>query len=163
MRNLSNFLIQIRDEKVQLIVPEHIPAFAQKKYLDREIIDPRTFVVVGDSETALSIVDALRAGYTGRIVLVSISKYGAFENPDVFIRRFSPLKKEDCFIVDDDYLERANVEVVKGDIKTIDFNKNHIVVAGMKQPLPFNKIIMAYGAYKKRLTSGVGNDSETGD
>lgn len=80
LRNISSFLIQVREENIQLVVPEHIPAFAQKKYLEREIIDPRTFVIVGDSETALSVIDALRSGYTGRILLVATSPFGAFEN-----------------------------------------------------------------------------------
>jgi len=32
-----------------------------KKHIGREHIDPRIFVVVGDSEAALSAVDALRS------------------------------------------------------------------------------------------------------
>jgi hypothetical protein len=50
-------------------------------------IDPRVFVILGDSETALSTIDALRTNFTGKIVLVSTSPYGAFENLDVFTRK----------------------------------------------------------------------------
>jgi len=35
IRNISSFLIQQRDEKVQLIMPEHVPAFAKKKFIKR--------------------------------------------------------------------------------------------------------------------------------
>ena len=159
MRNLSSFHIQVRDETVQLVVPEHIPPFAQKNYLTREVIDPRTFVIIGDSETALSAVDALRAGYTGRIVLLSPSTYGAFENQEILTKRFDPLEQSDVFMVDDDYLERANVEVVKGDIKGIDLNKNIIVIGGLKKPIEFNKLLFAFGSFKKRLSSKTSDDS----
>ena len=140
------------------MVPEHIPAFTQKNYLTREVIDPRTFVIVGDSETALSAVDALRAGYTGRIVLLSPSIYGAFENQEILTKRFEPLEKNDVFMVDDDYLERANVEVVKGDIKTIDLSKNIIVIGGLKKPIEFNKLLFAFGSFKKRLSTKTTSD-----
>lgn len=53
-----------------MIVPEHIPAFAQKKVLKKSNIDPRTFVVIGDSEAALSAVDALRSSFTGTVLVI---------------------------------------------------------------------------------------------
>lgn len=61
-------------------MPEHVPAFANKGFLKRELIDPRTFVILGDSETALSAIDALRTSFTGRIVVVPTSSFGQFEN-----------------------------------------------------------------------------------
>lgn len=86
MRNLTNFPVQVRDEMIELTVPEHIPAFQKKKFLKREAIDPRTFVILGDNETALSAIDALRTNFTGRIILVPCSNFGAFENTDVMKR-----------------------------------------------------------------------------
>jgi hypothetical protein len=69
-----------------LTVPEHIPAFSKKKFLKRETIDPRTFVILGDNETSLAAIDALRSCFTGRIVLIPTSNYGAFENVDIMKR-----------------------------------------------------------------------------
>lgn len=88
MRNLASFLIQVRDEKIKLILPEHVPAFAKKDVMKKVTIDPRTFVILGDSETALSAIDALRTSFTGRIVVVPTSPFGAFENTEVFTRKF---------------------------------------------------------------------------
>jgi hypothetical protein len=51
-------------------LPEHIPAFARKKMLKKQSIDPRVFVVVGDSEAALSALDALRSSFTGTIISI---------------------------------------------------------------------------------------------
>lgn len=65
MRSLSSFVVNERDGKVNVTVPEHIPAFSRKNMLKRSQIDPRNFVILGDSETALSAIDALRTGYTG--------------------------------------------------------------------------------------------------
>ena len=48
-------------------------------------------------------------------------------------------------------MDRANVEIIKGDITAIDLNKNIITVMGQKQPIEFDKIMIAWGAYKKRL------------
>ena len=70
-------------------MPEHVPAFAKKDLMKKIVIDPRTFVVLGDSETALAAIDALRTSFTGRIVVVPTSPYGSFENTDAFTRKFS--------------------------------------------------------------------------
>ena len=76
MRNLSNFATNVREGKIKVTVPEHIPAFAKRKFLGRSKIDPRTFVVLGDSEAALAAIDALRMGFTGNIVCIPQSRYG---------------------------------------------------------------------------------------
>lgn len=55
---------------VEVVVPEHIPAFSKKQFIKRESVDPRTMVILGDSEAALSAVAALRTNFTGRIVLI---------------------------------------------------------------------------------------------
>lgn len=63
-----------------MIIPEHIPPFQRKRYIKRANIDPRTFVVLGDTETALAALDALRCNYTGKLIVVPSSPFGAFEN-----------------------------------------------------------------------------------
>ena len=132
-------------------MPEHVPAFAKKKFIKRQNIDPRTFVILGDSETALAAIDALRTGFTGRIVVVPSSPYGQFENTDILNRKFTPIQINEVFVVEEDYFDRANVDVIKGEIKTIDLNKNEIVVKGVKEQIRFDKVMIAWGSYKKRL------------
>lgn len=104
-----------------MTVPEHIPAFSKKKFVKREAMDPRTIVVLGDNETSLATIDALRTSFTGRIIVVPCSNgIGAFENLDIMKRFMGPMSKNQCFMVEDDYLDRANIDVVTGDIKKID-------------------------------------------
>lgn len=101
-----------------------------KSFLKRAIIDPRTFVILGDSETALSAIDALRTNFTGRIVIVPMSPYGSFENNDILYRKFSPINKNESYMVEEDYLDRANIDVIKGDVKSIDFNNKTLYIKG---------------------------------
>ena len=109
MRNITSFNVNNRDENVRVTVPERIPAFAKRKFLGRANVDPRRFIVLGDSETALSAIDALRQGFTGEIVNIPCSDTGKFENTDIFKRSFRPLNNNEVYYVDDDYLDRANV------------------------------------------------------
>jgi len=95
-------------------VPEHIPAFSKKRFLKRQSIDPRTIVVLGDNETALSAIDALRTNFTGRIIMIPCSNFGAFENTDIMKREMGPLAKNQCYLVEGDYLDRANIDIIKG-------------------------------------------------
>lgn len=138
-------------------MPEHVPAFAKKQFIKKQIIDPRTFVVLGDSETALSVIDGLRASFTGRIIVVPSSPYGQFENTDILHRKFTPIQKNEVFMVEEDYLDRANVDVVKGEIKSIDLNKNEVIVKGVKDPIKFDKVMVAWGSFKKRLATEYSN------
>lgn len=123
MRNLSSFVMNQRDEKVQMIMPEHVPAFSKKKFIKRALIDPRLFVILGDSETALSAIDALRTNFTGRIIIVPTSPYGSFENVDILSKKFSPINKNESYMVESDYLDRANVDVIRAEISAIDVVK----------------------------------------
>lgn len=130
MRSLSSFHIKQRDEQVQIVIPEHVPAFAHKKFIKRQHVDPRTIVVLGDSEAALGALDGLRTSYTGKIIVVPSSPYGQFENVDVLNRKFTPLEKNEVYMIEQDYLNRANIEVVSGDVKTIDLTRHLIIVRG---------------------------------
>jgi len=91
MRNISSFNVSTREDLVHVILPEHVPAFAFRERLKVSHIDPRKYVVLGDTETALAAVDALRSNFTGEITLITTSPYGKFENTDVFRRKFCPL------------------------------------------------------------------------
>jgi len=93
LRNLATFPVKVRNEEIELTVPEHIPAFSKKKFLKREVIDPRTFVVLGDNETSLAAIDALRTNFTGRIVLIPCNSFGSFENTDIMKRQMASLSK----------------------------------------------------------------------
>ena len=86
LRNLSTFSVKVRKGQIELTVPEHIPAFSKKKFIKRESIDPRTFVILGDNETSLAAIDALRTNFTGRIVVIPCNNYGSFENVDIMKR-----------------------------------------------------------------------------
>ena len=50
-------------------------------------------------------------------------------------------------------MDRANVEVLKGELTQVDFNKMRIIVKGQKKPVEFDKIMVAWGSHKKRLNS----------
>ena len=157
MRNLSSFNITVRDEDIKVTVPEHIPAFAKRKFLGRSKIDPRTYVVLGDSEAALAAIDALRMSFTGNIVCIPASDFGQFENLDILKSKFTPLSKNETFLTDLDFLDRANIKVIKGDIKKIDKQKKLIKVKGCKDVINYDKMLVAWGAFKKRLNKDYSN------
>lgn len=90
-------------------------------------------MVLGDSEAALAAMDALRMGFTGNIVCIPSSTFGQFENQDIFKKKFTPLSRNETFLTDVDFLDKANITVIKGDIKSIDKAKKTIRVKGMKQ------------------------------
>ena len=126
MRNISSFGISIRKGDIKITLPEHVPAFQHKKHLKRQTLDPRVYVIIGDSPTALSAVDALRSNFTGNIVLIPQSQYGAFENTDAMVRKFKPLTNNEVFLEEDDFLDRANVTVIRGKVKFIDIDQKFL-------------------------------------
>ena len=125
--------------------------------MGRSKIDPRTFVVLGDSEAALSAMDALRMNFTGNIVCIPSGTLGQFENHDILKRKFTPLTKNETFLTDLDFLDKANVKVIKGEIKNIDKDKKIIKIKGQKDVVRFDKMLVAWGSYKKRLSKDYSN------
>lgn len=67
------------------------------------------------------------------------------------LRKFSPIHKNEVFLVEEDYLDRANVDVIKGEIKSIDLAKNKITIKGIRDPIPYDKVLIAWGSNKSRI------------
>ena len=120
-------------------------------------MDPRTFVIIGDSETALSTIDTLRTCFTGEIILIPVSAYGAFENTDVMKRKFAPLTKNESYLLEEDFLDRANVTVIKGKVKEIDYDNKIIKMGSAADRIQFDKVLCAWGSEKKRLKATYSN------
>ena len=133
------------------MIPEHVPAFQRKRFIKKSHLDPRVFVILGDTETALAAIDGLRTNFTGRIVVVPTSPYGQFENVDILNRKFTPLNKNEVYYAEEDYLDRANVDVIKGEIKGIDLKRNNVIIKNFGDPIHFDKLLVAWGSQKKRL------------
>jgi len=72
-------------------------------------------------------------------------------------RELGPLTKNQCFLVEDDFLDRANVDIIKGDVRHIDIDKREIVIAGQKKPIAFEKVIIAWGAEMDKLQKSYSN------
>ncbi len=72
---------------------------------------------LGDSETALAAIDALRSSFTGNIECVPLSPFGAFENLDVVRLKFTPLTKNEVHLLEVDFMDKANITVMQGEIK----------------------------------------------
>jgi len=142
MRNISSFPMQTRKKKVNMIVPDHIPAYSIREHLTREDIDPRTMIVIGDSEAALSAIITLRYAFTGRIILVPTSTTGSFENKDVLIRKFGPINKEEVYFVEPDLFKKANVEVKNEKVLKIDHDNREVSFSD-KTTIPFDGILFA--------------------
>jgi NADH dehydrogenase FAD-containing subunit len=61
------------------------------------------------------------------------------------------VNKNESYLVEGDYLDRANVDVIKGEVKSIDVVKKRIKVKGQKDIINYDKLLIAWGANKKRL------------
>ena len=147
MRNISSFPINVRKKKVQLVVPEHIPAFSMRETLTRDDIDPRSIIIVGDSAAALSAIVTLRYGFVGRIILIPTSTEGSFENKDALVRKFGPLSKEEVYLVEPDLFQKANVEVWNTKITKIDHDERMVYTKDNKK-IPFEAILFAGSSTK---------------
>lgn len=153
LRNISSFPCQIRKNMISIIVPDHIPAFALREGLKSEKMDPRTYVIIGDSEAALSALVTLRYSYSGRIVLIPTSSYGSFENKDVFYRKFGPLQKDEVYMVENDLFDKACIEIKTAKIDKIDHDQKVIVFQhrgkdSKQEYLEYDSILFAGSASK---------------
>ena len=72
-------------------------------------------------------------------------------------RQIGPLSKNQCFLVEEDYLDRANIDILRGSIKSINTEKREMVINGMRKPIKFDKMLVAWGAEREKLASTYGN------
>jgi flagellar basal body rod protein FlgG len=64
--------------------------------------------------------------------MIPCSNFGAFENTDIMKREMGPLAKNQCYLVENDYLDRANVDVIKGQVKMIDVENRKMAISGYR-------------------------------
>ena len=95
--------------------------------------------------------------FTGNIICIPSSQYGQFENTDILKRKFTPLTKNETFLTDMDFMDRANIMVIKGDVKKIDVNGKYLLLKGAKERINFDKLLVAWGSHKKRLKNDYSN------
>ena len=96
-------------------------------------------------------MDALRQCFTGEILNIPCSDVGQYENTDAMKRNFRPLKPNEAFFVDEDFLDRANIRVVKDKIMAINKKEKWIKLSGEPKPVKFDKILVAWGAEKRKF------------
>ncbi len=72
-------------------------------------------------------------------------------------RKFGPLSKTELYLQEDDFLDRANVVVIKQKIKWIDLEKKQITFAGNTQRIEFDKVLLSCGSTKQRLKKEYSN------
>ena len=81
--------------------------------------------------------------------MIPTGKYGSFENTDIMRRQIGPLSKNQCFLVEDDYLDRANIDIIRGRVNEINIEDRTIKVKGMRKPIKFEKLLVAWPTTKK--------------
>lgn len=54
-------------------------------------------------------------------------------------------------MVEDDYLDRANVDIIRGRVSDIDVEERTLKVKGLRKPIKFEKLLVAWGAEKEKL------------
>jgi len=79
---------------------------------------------MGDSEAALSAVDALRTSYAGEV-----------------------------YFVEENFFEAANIRVMKGELKELDVDNKRIKLRGDHKYWEFDKILFAWGSEKAKLAN----------
>ena len=155
LRNISSFPVSIREKKVKVVLPDHIPAFSLRETLKREDIDPRSYIIIGDSDAALSAIITLRFGFTGRIIVVPTNLTGSFENKEILTQKFGPLNKSEVFLVEPDLFQKAQIDVFNSKILKIDHDNRTAHFEG-RDPVEFEAILFA-GNSSKLATSNYTN------
>ena len=105
----------------------------------------------------MAAVDALRQAFTGTIVLFTMSQYGQFENPDILKKKFTNLTRFETFVTDLDFLDQAKVNVIRGGVEKIDWQKRQIYMKSRKERLDYDKLLVAWGSHKRRLAQEYSN------
>ena len=59
--------------------------------------------------------------------------------------------------MEQDFLDKANIKVVKGNVANIDYEKKTIKVRGLAKPIDYDKCLFAVGSSKKRLAKEYSN------
>ena len=60
-------------------------------------------------------------------------------------------------MVENDYLDRANIDIIKGQPKMLDIKNKKLQISGYRKPLEFDKLMIAWGAEKKKLNKAYSN------
>ena len=54
-------------------------------------------------------------------------------------------------------MDRANIDIIRGQINGIDVEEKMMLVKGMRKPIRFDKLLVAYGAERDKLEKNYAN------
>lgn len=155
LRNLSAFPIDLdrKTDFLSIFIPfEGVSAYSRSKIIPKDENSTQRFVILGDTLTTLGAITALRTNYDGEIIIIPNSRpIKGFVNTKFLRESLLPLKKNDQYIVDPEFLQQNYCDILPKysvhEISTIDVpNKQIIFRDGLA--LSYSKCLIACGSSK---------------
>ena len=146
MKYLASFPISLKENKLILKVPEdQLPLFSLHKDMDTLDLDPRHFVLIGDTETTVSALDSLKKVFSGKISLINHQTGLDFIDFNKLSKSFFPTKAKHSRWISNDYLEKNKIQLYNDKVVKIDaIDKVITLASGIK--MPFDKTLIAVGS-----------------
>jgi len=147
---LATFPVSLRKNDLIVKLPKNkIPLYAKGSTADvSNELDPRHFIIIGDTETAFSCVDTLTKIFSGKISIVSNQNENAFTDINKITKSFFPLKMKQSKFLNKDYLEFFKINLYDEKVVAID-NVKKLVHLSSGNKLPFDKVLIAVGSSRK--------------
>jgi nitrite reductase/ring-hydroxylating ferredoxin subunit/thioredoxin reductase len=157
MRFLAGFPVSLKENKLLLKTPENfIPLFAFHKNMKTLDLDPRHFVLIGDTETTVAAVDSLKKVFSGRISIVNHQTGLDFIDFNKLSKSFFPTKAKHSRWISNQDFEKFKIQLYNDKVTKIDASDKIITLqSGIK--MPFDKVLIAVGSERENMLSRYAN------
>jgi nitrite reductase/ring-hydroxylating ferredoxin subunit len=159
IRYLATFPASIRDDLLKIRVPnDKIPLFQLPQVADfNNPADPRHYVLIGDNETVQGAIDTLTKIYTGKISIITNKSDTKFYDLNKLKTSFFPIRSSNYIkLLTDDYLKAFKIDKYDNKVSKIDA-VNRILTLDNGTKIPFDKVLIATGAQRKRVAQNNSN------
>ena len=148
---LATFPVSLRKNDILIKVPKgRIPLFAKAPYQEYSELDPRHFVLIGDTETTFGAIDTITKIFSGRISVISHQTGSDFVDFQKLSKSFFPIKAKHSRFLDNDFLKQHKIMHFNDSVKSIDAQKK-IITLKSGQKMPFDKVLIATGSERAKF------------
>lgn len=157
MKFLATFPVSLKENKLFLKVPEDIvPLFSYHKNMKTLDLDPRHFVLIGDTETTVSAIDSLKKVFSGRITVVNHQTGLDFIDFNKLSKSFFPTKAKHSRWITNEDLDKYKIQIYNDKVTVINsLDKIITLKSGIK--MPFDKVLIAVGSEREDFLSRYSN------
>ncbi len=151
--SLPRFDVKVDGDQIIVYVPENGPGRRAPAMSKRDVLDERTFVILGGGAAGYMAAQTLREdGFTGRVVMITREGRLPYDRPNLSKDYLAGHADPEWMpLRPDDFFEEYNIEILRGTVATSIDATTKTITLNNSEDLRYDSLLIATGGTPRKL------------